>query len=209
MSYPTTLTQAQDRNSVAGTCNTNDTAVTRVTGDSFVSIVCGFIEIGGSVDQPGTLYEISSITDADHLVLTSSAGVQSEVYFTAALEIKAIHLNALEAKVGVDDSTVVTSLDYLLKNAASVDPGHKHTPVSGTVANVVTVQTREQGLFDAPISGDGTIVTPLNLVITPKKAGNKIILEWIVNGEMNKDTVYIVTRNGIRLADTTDASNNR
>ena len=127
MSYPTTLTQAQNRNSVAGTCNTNDTAITRVTGDSFTSIVCGFIEIGGSVDQPGILYEISSITDADHLILSSSAGVQNEIYFTAALEIKAIHLNALEAKVGVDDSAVVTSLDYLLKNAASVDPGHKHT----------------------------------------------------------------------------------
>ena len=77
MSYPTTLTQAQDRNSVAGTCNTNGTAVTRVTGDSFTSIVCGFIEIGGNVDQPGILYGISSNTDADHLILSSSAGVQS------------------------------------------------------------------------------------------------------------------------------------
>ena len=119
MSYPTTLTQAQDRNSVAGTCNTNDTAVTRVTGDSFTSIVCGFIEIGGSVDQPGILYEISSITDADHLILSSSAGVQSEVHFTAALEIKAIHLNALEAKVGVDDSTDTSSLDNRVKSLES------------------------------------------------------------------------------------------
>jgi len=119
VSYPTTLTQAQDRNSVAGTCNTNGTAVTRVTGDSFTSIVCGFIEIGGSVDQPGILYEISSITDADHLILSSSAGVQSEVYFTAALEIKAIHLNALEAKVGVDDSTDTSSLDNRVKSLES------------------------------------------------------------------------------------------
>ena len=119
MSYPTTLTQAQNRNSVAGTCNTNGTAVTRVTGDSFTSIVCGFIEIGGSVDQPGILYGISSITDADHLVLTSSAGVQNEVYFTAALEIKAIHLNALETKVGVDDSTDTSSLDNRMKSLES------------------------------------------------------------------------------------------
>jgi len=119
VSYPTTLTQAQDRNAVAGTCNTNGTAVTRVTGDSFTSIVCGFIEIGGSVDQPGILYEISSITDADHLVLSSSAGVQSEVYFTDALEIKAIHLNALEAKVGVDDSTDTSSLDNRMKSLES------------------------------------------------------------------------------------------
>ena len=119
MSFPTNLTQAQNRNSVAGTCNTNGTAVTRVTGDSFTSIVCGFIEIGGSVDQPGILYGISSITDADHLILSSSAGVQSGVYFTAALEIKAIHLNALEAKVGVDDSTDTSSLDNRVKSLES------------------------------------------------------------------------------------------
>jgi len=40
--------------------------------------------------------------------------VQNGVYFTAALEIKAIHLNALEAKVGVDDSTDTSSLDNRL-----------------------------------------------------------------------------------------------
>jgi len=42
-------------------------------------------------------------------------------------EVVAAHLNNLEAKVGTDNSTVVTSLDYLLKNAGSIDPGHKHT----------------------------------------------------------------------------------
>ncbi|RJR48286.1 MAG: hypothetical protein C4567_00215 [Deltaproteobacteria bacterium] len=42
-------------------------------------------------------------------------------------EIVAAHLNNLEAKVGIDNSAVPTSLDYLLKNAGSIDPGHKHT----------------------------------------------------------------------------------
>lgn len=42
-------------------------------------------------------------------------------------EIVAAHLNNLEAKVGVDGSTVATSLDYLLKNPASINPGHKHS----------------------------------------------------------------------------------
>ncbi|MDD5212867.1 MAG: hypothetical protein PHG82_00355 [Candidatus Gracilibacteria bacterium] len=79
----------------------------------------------------------------------------------------------------------------------------------GTIANVVTVQTRDNTIFTAPITGNGTEVTPLRLSITPKKAGNKVILEWIVNGEMNNNTVYIVTRNGVLLTDTTDASNNR
>lgn len=42
-------------------------------------------------------------------------------------EIVAAHLNNLEAKVGIDSSAVATSLDYLLKNASSLNPGHKHT----------------------------------------------------------------------------------
>ena len=36
-------------------------------------------------------------------------------------------IEALEAKVGVDSSAVTSSLDYLLKHASSVNPGHKHT----------------------------------------------------------------------------------
>jgi hypothetical protein len=36
-------------------------------------------------------------------------------------------IKKIEAKIGMDGSAVATSLDYLLKNAASLNPGHKHT----------------------------------------------------------------------------------
>lgn len=39
-------------------------------------------------------------------------------------------VKALETKVGIDSSAVTTSLDYLLKNSSSVDPGHKHSAAS-------------------------------------------------------------------------------
>jgi hypothetical protein len=42
---------------------------------------------------------------------------------------------ALETKVGVDSSGVTTTLEYLLKNSLSVDPGHKHTGASVTFAD--------------------------------------------------------------------------
>jgi hypothetical protein len=52
-------------------------------------------------------------------------------------EILAEHINdpqdaivALQTKVGVNSSAVTTSLDYLLKNSSSVDPGHKHSNTS-------------------------------------------------------------------------------
>ncbi len=40
---------------------------------------------------------------------------------------------ALENKVGEDNSAVVTSIDYLVKNASSIDPGHKHTLANGAI----------------------------------------------------------------------------
>lgn len=83
------------------------------------------------------------------------------------------------------------------------------TGTRGTVANVGMVQTRAQGTYTASNSGIGTELTPLRMTITPKKAGNRVILEWVVNGEMHHDTVYIVTRNGVLLTDSTNAAENR
>lgn len=40
-------------------------------------------------------------------------------------------VEALEAKVGVDTSAVTSSHDYLITNASSSDPGHKHTLANG------------------------------------------------------------------------------
>lgn len=37
----------------------------------------------------------------------------------------------IEAKIGIDGSAVTSSLDYLLKNSSSVDPGHKHSSTWG------------------------------------------------------------------------------
>src|SRR3990167_2194753 len=40
-------------------------------------------------------------------------------------------VEAIEAKVGIDSSAVASSLDYLVKNTASSNPGHKHTLADG------------------------------------------------------------------------------
>lgn len=48
-------------------------------------------------------------------------------------QIIAIHLNNLERKVGVDNSEDPTSLDYLVKNVNSINPGHTHPHIIGTI----------------------------------------------------------------------------
>ena len=55
-------------------------------------------------------------------------------------------IEALETKVGVDSSAVATSLDYLVKNTSSSDPGHKHTLANG--ATDVTISAAELNALD-------------------------------------------------------------
>jgi hypothetical protein len=79
----------------------------------------------------------------------------------------------------------------------------------GTVAQIATLQTRDQNTYTAPTSGDGVEIAELTITMTPKEAGNKVILEWHFNGEAQHDTVWIVTRDGTQLPETTDATDNR
>jgi len=79
----------------------------------------------------------------------------------------------------------------------------------GGVIQVATVQTRTIATYSAPTTGDGTEITPLTITMTPTASGNKVILDWIVNGECHYDTGYIVTRNGVQLTDTTNGTNDR
>lgn len=55
-------------------------------------------------------------------------------------------IEALETKVGVDSSAVATSLDYLVTNASSEDPGHVHT-LAGGISDV-TASADEINLLD-------------------------------------------------------------
>jgi hypothetical protein len=64
----------------------------------------------------------------------------------------------LETKVGVTSSSVVTSLDYLLKSTSSGDPGHLHTKV-GTIATGVWNGTAiaDANVVDALTISGGTV----------------------------------------------------
>lgn len=67
-------------------------------------------------------------------------------------------IEALETKVGVNSSAVTTSLDYLVKNTSSSDPGHKHTLANG--ATDVTASAAEVNKLD----GVTATTTELNYV---------------------------------------------
>ncbi|MHB9072437.1 MAG: hypothetical protein ACYC6G_02810 [Desulfobaccales bacterium] len=89
-------------------------------------------------------------------------------------EVMADHLNNLEAKVGIDGSLVSTSLDYLLKNPGSVDPGHVHSgyQVAGSYITALTGDVAASG----PGSAGATIQAgAVNLAKMANLTANSLI----------------------------------
>ena len=73
------------------------------------------------------------------------------------------------------------------------------------------IQTRTQGTFTHTYEvGDGTIITPMTITITPQKAGNKAVIEFVIFGEaaLSGRAGFVITRNGVLLPDSSDGSNN-
>jgi hypothetical protein len=73
--------------------------------------------------------------------------------------------NALEAKLGIDSSAVVTSIDYLLKSTSSSDPGHKHTLANG--ATDVTATYTQLNYLASATGTTGTASTNLVFSTSP------------------------------------------
>ncbi len=119
------------------------------------------------------------------------------------------------SSVWTDTSTLEASSGGLLTSAnwnklvGNVQQLKDSTAAPGTIAQIKAVQTRTQATYVTPTTGNGVEITPLNITITPKKAGNMVILEWNFHGEAYNDNVYLVTRNGVLLPNATDAGNNR
>lgn len=127
---------------------------------------------------------------------------------------------AIQAKVGVDNSAVVTSLDYLLKNSASINPGHKHNFLSaldGVPAQSVYVDSAgnvgigltdprydlaigEDVDFGTPISGTAFVSiaksnAPSTLTLG-QSSTNNVILGWSYNLAPANAYAYLGTDSG-------------
>ena len=110
-----------------------------------------------------------------------------------------------------DPTTVPTgtSGQVLTSNGAGTTPTFQAAAGGGKLKKVATVQSRTISTYSVPTSGDGTELSPVTLTMTPTTAGNTVILKWIIQGDCYTDAVFLVTRNGTKLTDTTDASNNK
>ena len=75
---------------------------------------------------------------------------------------------------------------------------------SGSVIQTVITRSDTRTTFSSNNSGNGTTVTPLNLTITPRFASSTIICDWMINGELHQDNIFLMHKNGALV---TTASN--
>ena len=66
----------------------------------------------------------------------------------------------------------------------------------GMVIQTVYVRTDERNTYSSNNTGNGTLVTPLNLAITPKFANSLILCQWMVNGELHQDNTFLIWKDG-------------
>lgn len=91
-----------------------------------------------------------------------------------------------------------------------IAPLHVHNGnvyLPGTIVQCVDVTHTRTAQYTAPNSLIPTEVSVLNLTITPKRINSKIVLQWMINGEVNQDTVFLVYRDGVLIGYNTEVGN--
>lgn len=65
-----------------------------------------------------------------------------------------------------------------------------------SIVQVKYLRTDTRTTYASSTSGNGTTVTALNLTITPKYANSILLMQWMINGEIHQDNVFLVHRDG-------------
>jgi hypothetical protein len=66
----------------------------------------------------------------------------------------------------------------------------------GGIIQTVFVRSDERINYSALPTGDGNTLTSLGLTITPKSVGSRLICQWMINGELHQDALFVIHRNG-------------
>lgn len=66
----------------------------------------------------------------------------------------------------------------------------------GSVVQTSYVRADAQNTYSSPTTGNGTTISALNLSVTPKSANSLLIMQWMINGEMNQDNVFLIHQDG-------------
>jgi hypothetical protein len=91
-------------------------------------------------------------------------------------------------------------MSTLRVNQIQTDTGKPILNSTGSIIQTVYVRSDIMTSFASSNSGNGTTVTPLGLTITPTNSNNRIICQWMINGELHQDNVILIHRDGTLIS---------
>ena len=65
-----------------------------------------------------------------------------------------------------------------------------------SIVQVKYVRTDLRTTYSSSASGNGTTVAALNLTIVPKYANSLLLMQWMINGELHQDNVFLIHKDG-------------
>lgn len=71
----------------------------------------------------------------------------------------------------------------------------------GSVVQAVYTRTDNRTTYASNTTGDGITITDLNLTITPKFSNSRLIMQWMISGEVHHDTTLVIHKNGNLITD--------
>ena len=66
----------------------------------------------------------------------------------------------------------------------------------GSIIQTVTARVDTRSTWSSPTSGNGTTITDLNLTITPLYPDSTLLIQWMINGELHQDNVFLIHQDG-------------
>ena len=70
----------------------------------------------------------------------------------------------------------------------------------GMVVQTVWARTDAKTVYTSLASGDGTTITDMNIIITPRYASSLLLITWMINGEMYQDNTFTAHINGAMIS---------
>jgi hypothetical protein len=122
----------------------------------------------------------------------ASAGITSATITSAGITTTGITTAYVTNLRGVGTGTSVRIPTG--NSLVGLDVGSIYAP--GMIVQTVYLRSDTRTTYASNNSGNGTTVSALEMTIVPKNANNRIIVQWMVNGELHQDNVFLIHRDG-------------
>jgi hypothetical protein len=80
---------------------------------------------------------------------------------------------------------------------------------SGSIIQTVFVRSDDRINYTSSPSGNGNTITPLSISITPRSSTSRLICQWMINGELHQDNVFLIHRDTSLITTTGEEGYNR